>query len=155
MWKGLTLFFFSVLLWNNYVLLLWNRICRENAHFWSPFLLRFDSDKWDLTQTWLRYLSQKMAGKASAMTMFRVCYRFYIDCHYMTFTGWSMINPFQYNPAKITTIFWFNFHLMYHPAFVFSVDDQYGGTQWKVLCCGFVPCCIWCIWSQEKILWVQ
>ena len=55
-----------MLLWNNYALLSRNRICREYAHFLSPFLLRFDSDKWDLTQTWLRYLSQKMAGKASA-----------------------------------------------------------------------------------------
>ena len=34
--------------------------------FWSPFLLRFDSDKWDSTQTWLRHLSKKMAGRASA-----------------------------------------------------------------------------------------
>ena len=29
------------------------------------FLLRFDSDKWDLTQIWLRYLCQKMAVGAS------------------------------------------------------------------------------------------
>ena len=33
--------------------------------FWSPFLLRFDSDKWVSTQTWLRYLRKKMAGKTS------------------------------------------------------------------------------------------
>ena len=31
------------------------------------FLLRFDSDKWDLTQIWLRYLCQKMAVGASDM----------------------------------------------------------------------------------------
>ena len=30
------------------------------------FWLRFDSDKWDLTQTWLRYLNKKKVDKASA-----------------------------------------------------------------------------------------
>ena len=44
MWKGLTLFFFSMFLWNNYGLLSRNRKCCEYAHFWSSFLLRFDSD---------------------------------------------------------------------------------------------------------------
>ena len=31
--------------------------------FLGLFLLRFDSDKWDLTQTWLRYLSKKWRVK--------------------------------------------------------------------------------------------
>ena len=44
--------------------------CREtgyvaNTRFFRSFLLRFDSDKWDLTQTWLRYLDQKTAVGAS------------------------------------------------------------------------------------------
>ena len=30
--------------------------------FWGPFLLRFDSDKWDLTQIWLRLSGQKNNG---------------------------------------------------------------------------------------------
>ena len=38
--------------------------------FLVSFLLRFYSDKWDLAQTLLRYLSQKMTGKASAFIPF-------------------------------------------------------------------------------------
>ena len=68
-----------MLLWNNYALLSRNRICREYAHFLSPFLLRFDSDKWDLTQTWLRYLSQKMAGKASGLGLIRQGFQSYLQ----------------------------------------------------------------------------
>ena len=41
-----------------------NRICRKYKYFLVLFLLRFDSDKWDLTQTLLRYRSQKVTVKA-------------------------------------------------------------------------------------------
>ena len=38
----------------------------EITRFFRSFLLRFDSDIWDSTQIWLRYLDQKTAVGASA-----------------------------------------------------------------------------------------
>ena len=59
--------FYSDLTRNIYALLSRSGICRKYTLFWSPFLLRFDSDKWYSTQTWLRYLRKKMAAKASGL----------------------------------------------------------------------------------------
>ena len=47
-----------MLQWNKFAFLSRNPLCRECAHFWSSL----DSD---FTQILLRYLSQKMTGKAS------------------------------------------------------------------------------------------
>ena len=50
--------------------------------FLSIFLLRFDSDKRDLTQTSLRYLDQKIAGGASAFDAFYTYAKYHIVAHF-------------------------------------------------------------------------
>ena len=52
--------------------------CREMGYvaitrFFRSCLLRFDSDIWDLTQIWLRYLNQKTAVGASGLKFKVTC----------------------------------------------------------------------------------
>ena len=62
---SLPMVFFFIQILNKYALSSRNGICREYALF-GFFLLRFDSDKCDLTQTLLRHLAKEMVSGASA-----------------------------------------------------------------------------------------